>query len=257
MGKRTKNGRCHICGNVGELSFEHVPPEKAFNNKPIKMGRIIDIKLKIQQRGMGAYTLCEPCNNNTGSWYGTEFASFCHKGMSILKRSNGNPTLIYLFPLYPLRVIKQIITMMFSANSSTFADGHSELVNFVLNKESKGLNSNYRFWIYYFVKGGIPRMFGTSVMGQISSQSIHLFSEITYPPYGYVMTLPNLHGENEPPDKRLIEITDFVNYGYYEFDNLEIKAVPLPTYLQFPADYRSSDEIWKQFIENRTKKIKY
>jgi hypothetical protein len=34
MGKRTKNGRCHICGNVGELSFEHVPPEKAFNNKP-------------------------------------------------------------------------------------------------------------------------------------------------------------------------------------------------------------------------------
>lgn len=255
MGKRTISGTCHICGNVGELSFEHVPPEKAFNNKPIKMGRFIDAKLKIQQRGMGAYTLCEPCNNNTGSWYGTDFIDFCRKGMSILKRSNGNPTLIYIFPLYPLRIIKQIITMMFSANSSSFANEHSELVDFVLNKERKGLSSNYRFWIYYFVKGGIPRMFGTSVLGQISTQATYLFSEITYPPYGYVMTLPNLEGENEPPDTRLIEITDFVNYGYYEFDNREIKATPLPTYLQFPGDYRSSDAIWKKFIENRTKKI--
>lgn len=254
MGKRTRIGKCHICGNVGELSFEHVPPEKAFNNKPIKMGRFNDRKLKIQQRGMGAYTLCIPCNSNTGSWYGTDFANFCYRGMDILKLSAGNPTLFYFYHSYPLRIIKQIITMMFSVNSPPFADKHSELVKFILDKKRKGLDSNYRFWIYYNLKG-IPRMSGTTAMMKISTQSIYFFSEITFPPFGYVMTLPNLDGENHPPDNRLIEITDFVNYDYYEFDYREIKASHLPTYSQYPADYRSSDEIWNKFIKNRTKEI--
>lgn len=252
MGKRTRTGKCHICGNIGELSFEHVPPESAYNNKPIKMKRFSDNKFKTQQRGMGAYTLCNPCNNDTGSWYGDDFKNFCHKGMDIIKLSKGNPTLFYFYQFYPLRVIKQIITMMFSINSSSFADNHSELVEFVLNKERKELSPDYRFWIYYYMKGGVPRAFGTTLMEIKSIQSTFKFSEITFPPFGYVMTLPNTNGENQPSDKRLVEITDFVNYGYYEFDNREIKAIPLPTYLQIPADYRSSEEIWKKFIKNRT-----
>lgn len=28
-------GICHICGNDGKLSYEHVPPEAAFNNHRI------------------------------------------------------------------------------------------------------------------------------------------------------------------------------------------------------------------------------
>jgi hypothetical protein len=76
MGKRAKTGVCHICGNKGQLSFEHVPPESAFNNSP--MVRIVGrdliqihpdnlrfVKGSIDQRGQGAYTLCPRCNNKT------------------------------------------------------------------------------------------------------------------------------------------------------------------------------------------------
>src|SRR5215207_914300 len=35
MAKQTRpTGICHLCGQVKVLSFEHVPPEKAFNDKP-------------------------------------------------------------------------------------------------------------------------------------------------------------------------------------------------------------------------------
>lgn len=252
MSKKTRIGKCHLCGNIGKLSFEHVPPESAFNDKPVIIQPFEGGKGRIQQRGMGDYTLCIPCNNNTGSWYGSDFVDFCHRGMDILERSDGNPTLIYMYRLYPLRVIKQIITMMFSANSDIFSNVHPELVSFVLNKKRKYLSSKYRFWIYYNIKGE-PRFAGVTGRINLKTNSTEIFSEITFPPFGYVMTLTNREKRNDPIDPRLIEITDFANYGYYEFDNREIKAIHLPTYLEFPGDYRSPDEIWKQRFETERK----
>jgi len=114
---RKNEGKCHICGNVGPLSFEHVPPRRAFNERPVIKAQFEDIvglgpdepiRGKIQQRGMGEYTLCPTCNNNTGSWYGKNFVDWCYQGFEILLRSKGKPSLIYLNYLFPLRILKQI-----------------------------------------------------------------------------------------------------------------------------------------------------
>jgi len=35
MSRRSVEGTCHISGVHGKLSFEHVPPKKAFNNKRV------------------------------------------------------------------------------------------------------------------------------------------------------------------------------------------------------------------------------
>jgi hypothetical protein len=58
---KAEEGICHLCGKDGPLSFEHVPPESAFNDRPVLLGAIDDVwdtefddsKLrgKIQQRG--------------------------------------------------------------------------------------------------------------------------------------------------------------------------------------------------------------
>lgn len=32
------DGVCNICGNYGKLSFEHVPPKGAFNDRPVIKG---------------------------------------------------------------------------------------------------------------------------------------------------------------------------------------------------------------------------
>lgn len=66
MARKKVEGTCLICGTYGKLSFEHVPPKSAFNNrevvkvgldKAITVGPYDKIKGRIEQRGAGDYTL--------------------------------------------------------------------------------------------------------------------------------------------------------------------------------------------------------
>jgi len=244
----SKKGRCHLCGEYGALSYEHTPPRKAFNERPVIrvplnealiLGPGIKATGKIQQKGAGDYTLCPKCNNDTGSWYGKDFVDWCYKGMEILYNAKGNPTLTYLYKLKPLNILKQIITMFFSINGPGFGDRHPELIKFILNKKEKNLNPSIRFFCYFNIKG-IFRSAGISGIVDVNTQKIILLSEINYPPFGYVMTI-----DSEAPDRRLAEITHFSTYSYDELSIQYIKFPVLQTHLFYPGDYRSKDEIEK------------
>ena len=69
MARKKVFGNCRICGKPAKLSFEHVPPQAAFNNHRVVGKHIFDLINKhldeytarnghISQRGAGAYTLC-------------------------------------------------------------------------------------------------------------------------------------------------------------------------------------------------------
>jgi len=49
-----------------------------------------------------------------------------------------------------------------------------------------------------------------------------------------------------PPDNRLVEITHFSSFDYWDFVELEVKLPVLPTHLIYPGDYRPKDEIYRQ-----------
>lgn len=63
---------------MGQLSFEQVPPEAAYNDEPVyvitgdmfSIGPDEDLRGRIQQRGAGGHTLCISCNSRIGHWYG-------------------------------------------------------------------------------------------------------------------------------------------------------------------------------------------
>jgi hypothetical protein len=65
MSRKKVVGDCHICGVHGPLSYEHVPPEAAFNDRmavKANMGEWFSEgkwtgKGQQQQRGAGEYTL--------------------------------------------------------------------------------------------------------------------------------------------------------------------------------------------------------
>ena len=165
MSKKISRGICQICGVNGELSFEHIPPRKAFNDRPVRRINFKDIddielgpnakpKGKIEQKGQGDYTLCPSCNNNTGSWYGDSFIVWCYQAMDFLQLTLENDSQETLqlgqqtYNIYPLRVLKQIISMFFSVSGKNFHSRHEGLVKFILNKEAKYLPPKYRFFIY-------------------------------------------------------------------------------------------------------------
>ena len=254
MGKPKHYGRCHICGHHRKLSFEHIPPEKAFNNRPVVLGKFkeaIEQGLDYtprgpqQQRGAGAYTLCEECNSKTGSWYGSALVEWCYQGYRVLRYSRGEPTLSYPSTIYPLRVAKQIVTMFLAVNQVGFRDNNPELVDFVLDKERKNLNPKYRFFAYHMAVG-MTRHIGTSALGEFGSSDFKLISEITFPPYGYVFCIGS-----GPPDDRLVEITHFSGFNYESMRTIFLDLPVLPTHLPWlPGDYRTEKELRESAGEN-------
>lgn len=258
-------GVCRICGFQGKLSEEHVPPKAAFNNKRfyyeacnILCDDTIDVfmedgfeglykkrKAKKYQGGIRFRTLCEACNNKTGGWYAKDFADWTYQGMGILLSAKGYPTLYYPTWFYPLRVIKQIITMIFSVFISGHEGQYPDLVKFILNKNLSGLDKKYRIYCYYNLVGQ-NRYIGDNFVREPRIDGMIHVSEITFPPYGFVFTI------NSPkPDHRLTEITHFVKFGYNELTEHYQRFSTLPTHLPFPLDYRTKEEIAKDIIKGK------
>jgi hypothetical protein len=254
MARKAVIGECRLCGTVTKLSFEHVPPRSAFNDRPIvnpDVKRLIgshDISIldrlagKTQQRGAGAYTLCASCNNRTGQWYGPAYAGWAIQGYDILSRAQGEPTLLYPFHLFPLRVFKQIVCMFFSANGPGFRGANQELVRFVLNREHKYINPKVQIFAYY-TNSDRSRQAGITGVLELDELKMgiarsHVFSEISFPPFGYILA------ENSPPpDRRLVDISFFAQYGYSDWVDISLRLPVLPIYSWLPGDFRSRDEV--------------
>ena len=174
--------------------------------------------------------------------------------MDILQATGGNPSLIYMNYLFPLSIVKHIITMFFSVNSNTFRKFHPELVSFILNKQERNLSPKYRIYVYYNLSS-LMRFHGAHVSGDIFKGKLRTFSEITYPPFGYVMTF-----NSEPPDERLFDITHFAKYEYGKFVVLNLRLPVMEINTPYPGDYRSKKEIKAQILKDtisrKTKKNK-
>ena len=247
---------CHLCCRPGPLSFEHVPPASAFNRRPVVEVPILGVmqhglgaqpRGRINQRGAGAFTLCESCNTKTGDWYAGDFADWCHQAASVLLRSDFKPRLIYLHYIFPLRVLKQICTMAFSANTERWRENHPELERFVLDRTRRWLNGRYRVFVYYNVEG-CYRFVGNqmAMVNLYQGRDVVQVTEISHPPFGYVLT-----ADGTRPDDRLYEVTHFRRYAYDELEVAPLYPPVLPTHLPIPLDYRTREQIAEQAQRGR------
>src|SRR5665213_216114 len=101
---------CHLCGNLGEMTFEHYPPKAAYNDRPVLVGHVKDWERgygrEYQTRGRGGHVLCGRCNNFTGGSYGPAFVEWSKNGFDRLYQTSGRSSLNYHGEIYPLRVLK-------------------------------------------------------------------------------------------------------------------------------------------------------
>lgn len=251
--KKKVMGVCHICGDYTELTFEHVPPEAAFNDRKviqpkfedvIKMDDLDDLdRLKgmQSQRGIGGYTLCSDCNSKTGAWYGNAFVDWVYQGLQISDYASHAPSLFYTFRIFPLRIIKQIVSMFFSVNPHGFGYANEDLVRFVLNRESKYLKPKFKFYMCFNLSDR-SRQSGVSGMLSLNDGvAMRAFSEISFVPFTYVMCL-----DSTPPDKRLVDISFFANYGFNDWKDVQMRIPVLPIYTWIPGDYRSRETVLEQ-----------
>ena len=246
-------GPCHLCGAVGPLSFEHVPPEAAFNDRKVvtpdarkafELKNLDDLERLTgpqSQRGQGGHTLCIPCNNNTGHWYGPNYVAWVYQGAAFLSKLGGTSYLALPYHLLPLRVIKQLVCMFFSVNSSAFREDHPYLEQFVLNREMKYLPPKYKIYVGY-LKATRSRAAGVTgsmtLNDDAAVQATRIYSEISFPPFAYILSI-----DSPQPEHQMLDISFFASYGYTEFATLNLPLPTLSIYTPFPGDFRSREQV--------------
>lgn len=259
---------CRVCRREeAKLSFEHVPPRAAFNDGPITvygfddwLNRDDDGALtggRIEQRGAGAHTLCERCNNNTGSWYGNELKRAANTGMSLLARTplkEFDQLLEHRWAQvkltqsetgpYPLRFIKQVIVMLLATSPPELTLNHHELGDFVLDRMRTGLSERYRFYLALYA-GPYARSTGVVPSLDMERNRTDTFVEVAWPPYAYVMTI-----DSEPEALPTVDVTPMVDVGYNYRADVELELLLAFGHTAIPLDYRTSAMIEHEAVLN-------
>jgi len=175
MATKKLPGTCQICGLEKELTFEHVPPKKAFNDAPalIHLASVEQLsslppnttpfhsEAIFYEKGFGSYTLCGECNNYTGGTYGKYYVAFArqiYESIESRKEVKGKFAQVSI-TFRPARVLKQIIVMFASIYANTgrvFGEDYPELKDILLNKNALWLPSSHSFYLY-FLAGGSAR----------------------------------------------------------------------------------------------------
>lgn len=264
-------GKCALCRQECELSFEHIPPRSAFNYKPVKSvtgDKILNdpdrmpwdtdgLEYSNQQRGMGKFSLCDSCNKNTGRWYGTAYKRMAQAGHLLLSdHISPDENLVIVKDIYPLRFIKQVISMFCSVNSIE-DDRLPELRQFVLNQQETGLDKSKYKLCMYFTKSRYRKYAPLSIIiNDINGAPIcTVVSEITAYPLGFTLFF-------NPTDALVfdgVDITGFADFGYDEKADIGLPICILEMNDLLPTFYRTQEEIihtvnetneWKRLNDN-------
>jgi hypothetical protein len=273
--RKPRFGRCRICKRFTRLTKEHVPPKKAFNDSNFRQHYVEDLDTgKVGWRfkdentsGIYLFSLCDKCNNRTGTIYGADYINFVQSFRSTAILENVNKIVdVKINDFFPVRIIKQVASLILSTGKPSSFGRHEfvgspkaskqslkgiqidfpdinelrkiyeELRIFVRRRDLRGLPSPLRLFAF----GSVARVgFRTGIFAHINLNSKKVMWAITVGLYPIHWVLV-LSGE---PDKYLLEVTNWGNFEYKQRRSLEIK---MPFYWlagKYPLDFRTPQEL--------------
>ncbi|HEY9259399.1 hypothetical protein [Chitinophaga sp.] len=200
------------------------------------------IKGKIEQGGIGYYSLCGRCNSFLGRNYVTDYQKYSNTFIEFAKKNEFNLFEFTMHNFNALKVLKQIVSMFFSINDDTFSENNREVAEFVLDSESNKLSERIRVFNYLNTEGQF-RNLPVMALGNLSSKGVVIATELAFPPLGHVLTIDF---DGQLPFHQ--EITSFKDYKFDETISFDFRVCRLPTYLPFLLDYRDKETI-KELID--------
>ncbi len=235
-----KIGECRLCGQKKKLTFEHTPPEGAFNSTPVFFQDFENLfernsylygKRKRSNQGAGGLNLCAECNNKTGSWYANDYIKFANLGAYVMTHHvYANHFITAEYSIKPLNVLKQILTMFVALDSSGFIIKQRNLKNFLLNKESAVFSNNIEVFMYLTssIQLRNPLSF-TNLDGYLRRHG-----EISYRPFGFHISI-----DTPPINLPYLSITYFKDFKYNQEANLKLPLRYLEPQGYMPGFYRN------------------
>jgi hypothetical protein len=286
--RKKRYGRCRICQKFGRLTKEHVPPKNAFNdrsyleyyvNKSNEAERVKWEMRDVESNGIYLFTLCEKCNNHTGRLYGTDYGKFVQAFTSVATPEHaGSVVQADVNSFFPLRVIKQAISMMLSTSEATSFNGYErfaspflaadtaippgftvrpadvirlrgiydELRKFVLDKQIIGLPQGVRLGAYAVANEGAALRTGIGLKARLSINTAHWVVVVGLWPIHWVLLL-----QGDPLVEE--EVADFTDWAGLSFKTKKNQTVRMPCQWsagKYPLDFRSPKDLQRDHFIN-------
>ena len=243
MGRKHVTGECRLCGIVKTLTFEHVPPEAAFNNYPRfhpNTREMIDARYRggpapstvEEPRGSGAYTLCGDCNNRRGARYAREFVDWAVFWQGALDSEPSADVITAASRCRRSRIIKQLALMGLCSSPPKTGSINDGVRRFVYTAPATGLPSDIRVFVA-LTRDKDARQAGG--VGKLNTETgvASIFSEVAFAPFVSVMTL----GGTPAPDQRLVDVTFFARATYNEQGTTSLTLPVLRLRDIYPGNY--------------------
>lgn len=249
---------CTICIQYKEMSEEHIPPKKAFNQFPVVLETMnyqqsIDTGVSVWQsgrkiqKGNCSYVLCEQCNNDTGSWYAGSYGHFVKQIAPYAHIGNTNAICSLILPeVYPLRVIKQVVAMFCGSCGPGLAQTNPAFTRVLQNKYRQESIDPFRIYLHVrnSVGGKLTGM--TAKMDTLGTPGTSTLAEVSWWPVSWILCRGKPHQGNIG-----LDVTYWLTK--YDFDDKETLALALPCMwaeTKFPADFRAPKQIEKDRLNN-------
>lgn len=241
------------------LSFEHVPPRSANNSQKVYLfdmqnwlNRNVngEVKGKQFQRGAGVRSLCRDCNSLAGQWYVQDYAELVRVALGAMQQIPQDQlrmadekvrvrihSQLTVKGARPLRILKQIITMMLAVSVPGFCAKQPELREFVLNPERSGLPTRYRFGISLYL-GPISRYAAHEGILSTTTGKFQFVSELALPPFSMVLGL-----NEEPLPEGHADITQFANCAVDQVMDMPLKMDVRFGHTPYALDFRNGGQM--------------
>lgn len=255
-------GSCRLCGQIGELTYEHFPPRSAHNDGrqraygfwaaheagETEIGAVPSSGWTSMQRGIGAAVLCGPCNNaRTGRRLVPVYSRFARKALELIA---ANTSVVDGRPHVPVgfridieesalgAVVRQALVMMIAISGGVaLTRTWPRLFDLVTSDTAGELPTELALGLRLVV-GGRSRAAGPMI--QVSGDGYRVFYELSVTPFSWNLSVgaPGVHPVIDGAD-----VSGWFNWAPTErvAATLELPVGIVVT--PYPGDFRTADEV--------------
>jgi len=189
-----QKGRCHICGENGDLTKEHVIPSSAGNRGRLRVNTLASVKSgwrhgELFGNGLIRSTLCARCNSLCGSYYVPSFALWTAKAAEYRAKLNNNIGPVLLpFAVNRLMIAKQlaVMTLAMAGADSIDLPHYQRLRKFVLAPKCRMILRDFTFYTYFHF--GPPAFEGVfAAVSMTGGPSPSVYCHVGIEPLGYTV----------------------------------------------------------------------
>jgi hypothetical protein len=238
--------RCWLCGSLGPLTAEHIPPRSAFNDRPVVVQRVSADAVAAgyvawedaeeQQQGHSLQSLCTKCNHRGGRTFVPSYKDFIRQiAMQVSTR----------IPLKDVRVkavrnpqliLRQVLLQFVSANGASFVNANPWIKQFLLARRASPLPEDVYVYLFATQTRGF-RTTGVSGHVLIDKGQYRVVSEFTHWPLGTVLSFTDLS------DERLLPIARWSEIPFNSKGTIEVTLPVNPIESALPIDFRDALDI--------------